>query len=202
MSQSINLDNVGAVNFNGSTVDQINLNGASIWTGSVSVDIWGTSNIWTAEKAIAQSGVGLFGPVVNINDSSNYIVDVWTSTSYPTPSSQNPYYKGNRIITAMHKTSGATGEVGTATQTPFFGTGAMHICIEGIHPKNFFSSVSVNGRLYNTSDTSLYTTINNLPHGHGTYGRRTFTEWKWEPRDEGVGYSLFSKNTNNVLEFR
>jgi hypothetical protein len=34
MSQSINLGNVGAVNFNGATVDKINLNGSNIWTGS------------------------------------------------------------------------------------------------------------------------------------------------------------------------
>lgn len=200
MSQSINLANVNTVRFNGSTVNQINLNGASIWTGSTSVNIWGSLGAWTAEKAIGNAGAGLLGPVAN--SGADYLTHVWTSTSYPTPSSQNPYYKGHRIITAMHKVqASSTAQVPVYNPNVFFGYGTMHICIEGIHPKNFFSSVSVNGRLYNTSATSRYMTLNNLPHQSGAYGRRTFTAWEWVPRDEGVVYDLFRKNTNNVLVF-
>ena len=38
MSQSIDLSNLGACNFNGSTVSAINLNGSGIWTGARSVN--------------------------------------------------------------------------------------------------------------------------------------------------------------------
>ena len=34
MSQSINLGNVNATNFNGSNVERINLNGSQIWAGT------------------------------------------------------------------------------------------------------------------------------------------------------------------------
>jgi len=81
MSQSIALGNVGTVNFNGSSVDKINLNGATVWenlqsftsgtfsglTGKLEIEYWG----WLQTLIPGINGAGGWQPVGTAPSNTN-----------------------------------------------------------------------------------------------------------------------------------
>jgi hypothetical protein len=142
MSQSINLGNVGATTFNGATVDKINLNGSLIWTGSSSYVVGIYASI--APDSKTNAGVSEWG-----------FMKFATLEGYPT---------GMGII---------GGNIGGGTLSPntykgqdvaliswcrfdtgaYVGYGTLSIRIQGLHPRNYFTSLKVGSQTFYTSQT-------------------------------------------------
>lgn len=204
MSQSINLANVGAVNFNGSTVKQINLNGASIWTGSVSVDIWGTWYQNYGEKIINEGAIGKRTDkslVTGTDGTTRWITALYKTESYPR--TYTPTFKGYEI-TAFN-TSVLTQRSGAVLAVPneVFGNGTITIQMAGYHPQDFFTSVTVNGHTFNTLDTDYFRRSYNAPsyYDGGVAAGAPATQWIWDLQTTGTEYYVLNKNQWNSVEF-
>ena len=222
MSQSINLANVGATNFNGATVDKINLNGSMIWEGMVAVNIFGEHVGVSGQKTISAGVLGLQGPSIYGpgNNAEGYAQPHhWILFPYPrtaplAPASQDPYYKGFSILSCESYAQNADTSGGVApVVNEFLGNGNFRITIAGDHPKNFFNSITLNGRVFRTADLTTSTVgqvMSNHKHAHGTNLPNQFdatnlltaTTWQWELFAEATQYYVFNVNVNNVLEFR
>ena len=226
MSQSINLANVGATNFNGATVDKINLNGSMIWEGMVAVNIWGEHAKLEGEKTITTGYAGIRGPVIygpGHGFDQAELPREWTeefgthqaSSTAPSGMVRNPYYKGNKIVAAYVAATNGNASGAVRGDDSIFG-GFLKITFEGVHPKDYFTSVSVNGHTYYTADTIAnyvgqplasspvgeYSAGYNIPQLYVPTNLKSLTHWAFLLPHTGVEYFVINTYQNNVLEFR
>ena len=219
MSQSINLANVGSTNFNGATVDKINLNGSMIWEGFTAVNLFGFHGQLSGDKVIqtgivGQQGSSVFGP-----DTGNPIR--WATEYFPdanlVPSPiQSLSYKGYSILQLRTLVVDLSVDGAIKPNTPNddpFGAGTLQITIAGDHPKDFFNSMTINGRVFHTAplqtnnpslpiSANNYTGGTNIPNNYDPADTLTATSWKWELYSEATEYYVIYKNVNNIVEFR
>jgi len=134
MSQSIALGNVGAVNFNGSTVNKINLNGSSIWEGGASY------TFAVGYRSIPDSKTNAGVNYTGIGNTYGIIV----SSDLPLPSPA-PYFKGHAIVNIINQ---------QFTTGNYKNHSVISIAIEGIHSRNLFSSIKIGSTTYYTNNTS------------------------------------------------
>tara|TARA_B110000908_G_scaffold96213_1_gene113771 strand:- start:2537 stop:3205 length:669 start_codon:yes stop_codon:yes gene_type:complete len=222
MSQSIDLSNISNVIFDWAPIEKINLNGSMIWEGMVAVNIFGEHVPISGEKTISAGLLGLQGPVVygpGNNEGGYAQPHQWNFLPYNrsaplAPASQDPYYKGFSILACRSYAANADTSGGVSTNPDtVLGNGSFAITIAGDHPKNFFNSITLNGRVFSTADlttNSAGVLITSHRHAHGTNLPRDFTptdlltatSWQWSLYAEAVQYYVFNVNVNNVLEFR
>tara|TARA_R110002033_G_scaffold81561_1_gene132480 strand:- start:462 stop:995 length:534 start_codon:yes stop_codon:yes gene_type:complete len=156
---SYNLGNVGAVNFNGASVGQINLNGSVIWVGGYSEQFtMGTRTFAGDDKMGAHTHDGL-----DLNKTT-----IMAGLLNPI-GSEPPPYEGARIYMLMtHKW--LNGQIAGSEMT---------IKMAGNLPKNFFNTLTINGRVFTSSSTTHHSYYHDAVAGQGSQPSGPNTTWRW-----------------------
>jgi len=177
MSQSIALGSVSSVNFNGTSVDKVNLNGSAIWEGGTTVTV---TNVQRSAAA------GKINPA-------------WTANGYIF------YDPGNTMFNTEQSYSGSVSngvngkEIGALNWQTAMGlcsTGGILLGFRNAHsPESCFNKMVIDGETFLRSDAIYYdrwgwSTWSNVFAGaeHGTF-------FHWHNR----GSNLFQGSTSTVV---
>ena len=176
MSQSIALGNVGAVNFNGSSVDVIKLNSSVIWEG-----VWSAQMTCYARIHPGDSKTGAYqgrGYSTHTGD----VLKSWPTTGSLTPNMFNGYK-----VYMIHHHYWSDGKAG--------GT-ELRVSIAGHHPKSFLNTIQL-GSVLLTVGANDVTYAGASPHFNNTGADDSF--WLGEQWGLFTEWHLFAPQLNNIL---
>ena len=151
MSQSINLGNTTAVNFNGSPVMEINLNGSNIWTASATI-------------------------VSGYRQGTDFCVPInhqgWWNPTLPT----GQWDVGTAEVGSISTTTPDNVTLGGATLTGIYLTsiGYLRVSFSGTNVIKRFNTITINGYLFN------HTRMDNTGNMYGsTHAQAGATLYNW-----------------------
>lgn len=158
MSQSINFGSVNTVNFNGSTVAKINLNGSQIWLGGYSSTFSsGSRNFAGSDKFGANQEKGFS------------VLSTGTLAGTLAPIGSRPAnYEGYQIDEVLSHYWSNGQSAGTE----------VWIKIKGHHSSSFLGNVRINGRAMGSANTVVNENYANLT-GTPTKPSGNFTWYRW-----------------------
>ena len=158
MSQSINFGSVNTVNFNGSTVAKINLNGSQIWLGGYSSSFAsGSRNFPGSDKFGANQEKGF--SVLNTGSLAGSLAPI---------GSRPANYNGVRIDEVLSHYWSSGQSAGTE----------VWIKVEGHRSSSFLGNVRINGRAMGGPNSATHENYSGLT-GNTIRPSGNFTWYRW-----------------------
>jgi hypothetical protein len=182
MSQSINLGNVNATNFNGSNVERINLNGSQIWLKDLGSQHYTTNRSQSLRNDKLSPDYDVYGFFAA--DPGVSIIDHNAARGAINPG----YYKGVRMMACY--TTPSLGNACTTGGVTIMFYGTTHVP---------FTTVTIEGQVFTRASAGYYHRwgpSNQTPHTHQPYaGNINSISYHWH----GQGRNLFRGASSSVV---